>query len=100
MRQNKYYYRNVYFIFELHVSTTIFQNKPLLKALWNFKFKLILLNTQVIKMVEKKSDSFSAKFREEGNSSFQQRDYFKSLTLFNKVMKNLLDLFSINFVTF
>ena len=38
-------------------------------------------------MVEKNSDSFSAKFRDEGNRSFQQGDFFFSLTLYNKVMK-------------
>lgn len=39
------------------------------------------------KMVIKKSDTLSAKFRAEGNKTFQKGDYFNALVLYNKVKR-------------
>lgn len=46
-------------------------------------------------MVEKKSDSLSAKFRAEGNQSFAKKKFFDALMLYNKVRKkNMCWIFS------
>ena len=46
------------------------------------------MKKETIKMIEKKSDTLSAKFRAEGNKSFQASDFFNALILYNKVNEN------------